>query len=70
MIAECTVPVRIKCITCGQIYKVEVRPTAYKRWVEGALIQAAMPELSVGDRELLISHVCSDCFDSMFSEDE
>ena len=40
-----------------------------KRWEDGELIQDAMPYLSAGERELLISGVCGKCFDKMFEED-
>lgn len=40
----------------------------YISWKNGELIQKAMPYLSPGERELLISQVCSDCFDSVTYE--
>jgi len=47
-----------------------VKPAALKAWLEGAHIQDVMPELPVADRELLISGMHSDCFDSLFPPDE
>lgn len=35
-------------------------------WIGGELIQDALPGLSVGVRELLISGLCSECFDNLF----
>jgi len=60
-----------RCICCKQVKVVEVNKDGYISWLLGeAHIQDAMPELSAGDRELLISGVCSTCFDEMFSEEE
>jgi hypothetical protein len=36
-------------------------------WLSGSLpIQDAMPYLTIGERELLISGTCNDCFDILF----
>ena len=60
-----------RCICCRQIKVVEVNKDGYIRWQVGeAHIQDALPELSAGDRELLISGVCSTCFDEMFAGEE
>jgi hypothetical protein len=47
-----------------------VKPVALNAWLLGAHIQDVMPELSDADRELLISGMHSDCFDSLFPPDE
>jgi hypothetical protein len=41
-----------------------------KRWEGGELIQDAMPYLSAGERELLISGICETCFDKIFGSEE
>ena len=59
------------CRTCGDEHKLTVPAGAYKAWWYGdVLIQDAMPELSAGQRELLISGTCGRCFDATFSEQE
>ena len=40
----------------------------YERWQSGELIQNVFPELSVNEREMLISSVCGTCFDSLGEE--
>jgi len=60
--------VRVPCCSCGTIYFVECRASAYLDWKNGQHIQNAMPELSEGQRELLISQTCEGCFE-MFDED-
>jgi hypothetical protein len=59
--------IRVKtkpCIFCGKPHYVWVRPSGYKAWRKGELIQSAMPELSKDERELLISGTCADCWDT------
>jgi len=37
-------------------------------WKSGELIQDALSELGPEDRELLISRICSTCFDDLFKK--
>lgn len=62
--------VRCRCIICKKDYYFSVPVEGYCRWKNGELIQRAMPTLSVGDRELLISKTCSQCFDKLFQNEE
>lgn len=39
---------------------IDVQPHEYQSWLDGQLIQYAMPYLSVSDREFLISGVTDD----------
>lgn len=39
-------------------------------WDAGALIQKVLPNLTEGERELLISQTCCPCFHALFDEDE
>ena len=39
---------------------IDVEPHEYQSWLDGQLIQYAMPHLSVSDREFLISGVTDD----------
>lgn len=60
-------PVRINCIECHKMFIVWVVPEQFVAWVRGELIQTAMPNLSVGDRELLISNICESCWDEHYN---
>ena len=40
--------------------EIDVEPHEYQSWVDGQLIQYAMPHLSVSEREFLISGVTDD----------
>lgn len=63
-----TQTVVVCCSLCRVVFDVSVPTTQVIRWVEGALAQDAMPDLSLADRELLISGTCGPCFDELFSE--
>tara|TARA_B100000902_G_scaffold387282_1_gene431129 strand:- start:244 stop:477 length:234 start_codon:yes stop_codon:yes gene_type:complete len=57
------------CIVCNKISNVTI-PTQGVFWYnQGKLIQECFPELSIGDRELLITGTHDECFDT-FKEEE
>lgn len=58
----------IKCRFCGREYTLLMPAKAYTDWKHGAAIQDALPMLSPGERELLISGICGDCFDALTKE--
>ena len=43
-----------------------VKTADMQAWEDGKFIQDAMPYLTAGERELLISATCGDCFDKFF----
>lgn len=58
------------CPICKKDHPVNVRAEDYEAWQNGELVQNAFPYLSAEARELLITGICPDCWDSMFAEDE
>lgn len=62
--------VELQCQICGRIHSVTVNADAYMDWLNGDLIQRAMPELSATEREQLISSICPACQERIFGEDE
>ena len=62
--------VEVTCAMCGESHCVAVNESDFYAWKGGKLIQDAMPYLSVGERELLISHTCDSCFDTLFGDDD
>ena len=46
-----------KCIITKEEYSCKVPTTGLERWLDGELIQNAMPEVSVDDREFLKSGI-------------
>lgn len=64
-------PIKVICRCCHHLYTINVNPRDYHNWAFGrTLTQVAFPYLSVGERELLISETCNDCWNKMFGEEE
>lgn len=58
------------CPICGKVNEVNVKFEDYLRWQGGDLIQDAFPYLNANDRELLLSGICSKCWDKMYGEND
>ncbi len=66
-----TVEILRSCPICGENHAVVVNVDDYINWKHGELAQDAFPYLSADEREILISGICPNCWDSMFGgEDE
>ncbi len=60
-----------ECVHCQKEFVIQVNEADYDSWVDGkALIQDAMPYLTPGQRELLISGTCDDCWNSLFGSND
>lgn len=63
--------IKTTCPICKKVHYVEVNAVHFGLWVdENVPIQVAMPELSPEDREMLLSGICPECWDKMWSEEE
>lgn len=61
-------PVDIECHICRQWYNILVNRCDLLDWTSGSLsIQDALDYLAPSERELLLSQICADCFDNLFS---
>lgn len=60
--------IEMKCPFCRREHSVTVNTDAYNDWLNGDLIQRAMPELSATEREQLISQMCPNCLKSAYGE--
>lgn len=59
-----------QCRMCGMTYSIMYNREDMISWLAGeGFIQDLLPYLSTGERELLISGTCSDCFDKLFPPD-
>ena len=65
-----TCVVAVPCVKCKDTKEVNVDFAGFRAWQSGELIQNALPELSVDQREFLISSICPKCWDEMFPSDE
>lgn len=58
------------CTACKQNYEVPITIEDYTAWIHsGQLIQNYFPNLSIGDRELMISATCDTCFDKIYERE-
>lgn len=64
------ITVETYCPMCHQFHYVEVNERDFYAWQSGKLAQDAFPYLTAEEREMLISGICSDCWDKMFGEEE
>ena len=69
MLAMTTV-VAVPCRRCNEVTELKVDFEQFTKWQQGELIQNALPELDVDQRELLISGTCPTCWDEMFPPEE
>lgn len=54
------------CVVCGEIHQFSLDYDKFQAWQNGMKIQDAFPEMSVADREILISGTCDECFNTLF----
>ncbi len=59
-----------QCRMCGKTVQICVPDAGYAKWQHGACIQDAMPEVSISDREMLISGTCPTCWDMLFPKED
>lgn len=60
----------VQCRQCREIVALDVNEQDFAAWHRGLSVQHAMPYLTPGEREILISNICEPCFDAIFSSDE
>ena len=65
-----TTELTVVCIHCNKVYKIEVDKIGLVQYLNGELIQRALPTLSNSDRELIISQTCQSCWEEMFPPED
>lgn len=66
-----TILVKTKtCTVCGEYEMWSLDKDSVLRWHEGENIQRVFPDMSAGDREILISGTHPACWDKLFGEDD
>ena len=58
------------CPICGKLQVIEVEDSQYNDWMAGENIQIAFPNLTQDQREILISGICSECWEKIFPPDD
>ena len=56
--------VEAECIFCHKIVQFIAPLQGLKDWANGKVCQEALPELTADQREMLISGICGQCWDS------
>lgn len=65
------VTVIITCPKCKTEHGIEMTHQQHREWQTGKKhIQNIFPNLSPDDREMLISGICSKCWDEIFGDEE
>jgi len=57
-----------ECPFCHEHHRVSVMKEEYDKWKSGELIQRAFPTMRPETRELLITGICSSCWNDMEKE--
>ena len=65
--SDTTVMIETTCPFCGAVNMIEVNLIDYWDWKDVKLAQDAFPYLTFDEREMVISGICPECFDSMFA---
>ena len=66
-----TIDITIACQYCRKEYTVKPDAKNYILWKNGnGFIQDLLPELSAGERELLISNICDSCWVEIWETEE
>ena len=65
-----SVKVSVTCPFCGKESFLTLSANDFEAWQNGELVQNAFPYLDANERELLVSGICSECWDKMFSSEE
>ena len=58
------------CINCGASHEFSVDIYAYGAWQDGTLIQNAFPDLTIDQRETLMTGRCATCQDLPYNGQE
>ena len=66
--SDTTVMIETACPFGGAVHMIEVNLVDYWDWKDGKLAQDAFPYLTPDEREMLISGICPECWDSMFAQ--
>ena len=57
--------IRIKCVSCGKTFTLEVEKENWEKYTRGSMLQDALPELTADERELIINQLCGTCFNKI-----
>jgi hypothetical protein len=53
------------CPICGEENTLEIDPAAFDAWTSGALIQDCFPDLTLNERELIMTGIDQRCWETL-----
>lgn len=62
---ECRARLTVRCLRCVTLW---ATPEQWKAWETGGLVPTVFPEMDPGEREMLITATCNECWNSMFAK--
>jgi hypothetical protein len=65
-----THPYTFTCRCCQKDTILHLEPEKLAIWKAGGLIQRVFPDLTPGERELMVSRTCPECWDRIFGPEE
>lgn len=60
-----TIEIETQCPSCADKHTVTVDRQGYSNWMQGQLIQDALSNVSVDDRERLMTGICPSCWEHL-----
>lgn len=58
------------CVNCQKNHMIEIPFSGFQKYKRGACVQDAFPDVDLNTREFLVSGICPNCMETIFSEDE
>lgn len=58
----------IRCPHCDRLTELDVPDAGFRAWLDGELIQDALPMLTDDEREVLMTGICPTCWDALYEE--
>lgn len=58
------------CVNCQKNHMIEIPFSGFQKYKRGACVQDAFPDVDLNTREFLVSGICPNCIETLFSEDE
>lgn len=58
------------CVMCQKNHMIEISFEGFQKYKRGACVQDAFPDADMNTREFLVSGICPNCSETLFSEDE
>jgi hypothetical protein len=63
-------PLEVECLTCHTTFKLRIKHTQLRAWLDGADLQDAIPGLTKYERALLVIGYCGQCYEKQFPSGE